>query len=642
MPRSHAQSYFRALHQQKILLSAATFRGLRPTLGRARSRATLIVIRTEGLLTPMLRISRRRFAVAAGVPVALALTAGGLLLAQGAKASNTIAIDVNATQSLGTVSNVATGLNTATYDGHLNDSAVIPALTGAGVDALRYPGGSTADVYHWQTNTNEPGHGVSNPANGFDDFMGIAQKSGASPIITVNYGSGTAAEAAAWVKYANVTKHYGVKYWELGNEVSGDGTYGNQWEYNLKPKGATSYANNIADYITQMKAVDPSIKVGAVLNTYNGWPDGLVASKYGDTADWNTTVLKKDGPRLDFVIVHYYPASSSVDGLFSQNKNIASLISHTRAEINQYAGSNAANVQIMITETNATYEPDSVPAALYAADTYMTFLQNGVDNIDWWDLHNGPEPTASKLPDGLTNYDDGGLLSSGGCGGACEPTANTPFPAYYGVQAVGAFATPGAKMVSTTSSNSTVTSYAVKTATGLNLMLVNHSAQASEPVSISYSGFNAASVTSAQQFSDATKKLQQISGVNASALTLPAYSITILKLSSSNVAPRPSCTVTADAVTWYGGYTENVKITNNGPATTNWKITFGLPAHELVTASWNLTHSQTGSTVTSQAVSYDKTIASGATLPFGFNATDAGTTAARPTWFALNGVRCTN
>jgi hypothetical protein len=602
----------------------------------------MIIIRTEGCPVPMLRISRRRFVVAAGVPAVLALTAGGLLLAQGAKASNTITIDVNATRSLGTVSNAATGVNTATFDGHLNDSAVIPALTGAGVDALRYPGGSTADAYHWQTNTTVDGLGYANPNNGFDDFMGIAQKTGASPIITVNYGSGTAAEAAAWVKYANVTKRYGVKYWELGNEVSGDGTYGSAWEHEEKPKGATTYANNIADYITQMKAVDPSIKVGAVLNTPGSWPDGLVATQYGDTADWNTTVLKKDGPKLDFVIIHYYPTSHSEADLLTQYTNIASLISHARTEIDQYAGSNAPNIQIMITETDSSYEYDSVPAALYAADSYMTFLQNGVANIDWWDLHNGPESTTSTLPDGLTEYGDGGLLSAGGCnGGACEPAANTPFPAYYGLQAVGGFATPGAEMVGTTTSDSTVSTYAVKTATGLNLMLVNHSAQTSEPVSISYSGFNASSVTSAQQFSDATKKLQQISGVNASALTLPAYSITVLKLSASSTAPSASCTVTATTSgSWYGGYIENVKITNNGPATSNWTITFGLPADTRVTSSWNLTHSQTGSTVTSQAVSYDKTIAAGGTLPFGFVTAGSVKNVAQPTWYALNGVRC--
>jgi cellulase/cellobiase CelA1 len=95
------------------------------------------------------------------------------------------------------------------------------------------------------------------------------------------------------------------------------------------------------------------------------------------------------------------------------------------------------------------------------------------------------------------------------------------------------------------------------------------------------------------------------------------------------------------SVSWPGGYTENVKITNAGlNAVSDWKITFGLPARERVTASWNVTHSQRGSTVTAQPVSYDKTIAAGATLPFGFNASDSST-AARPTWYALNGVRCT-
>jgi hypothetical protein len=606
----------------------------------------MITIRTEGSPEPMHRKSRRRFVVAAGVPTVLALTVGGLLVTQGADASHTIAINVDASQSLGVVPSIANGMNTATFDGHLNDSAATSAIAGAGIDALRYPGGSTADAYRWQTNTTVDGLGYANPANGFDDFMGIARKTGASPIITVNYGSGTAAEAAAWVKYANVTKHYGVKYWELGNEIPGDGTYGTAWEHNTKPKGATAYANNIADYITQMKAADPDIKVGAVLTLHNSWPDGLVASAYGDTADWNTTVLKKDGPKLDFVILHYYPTSKSEADLLTQYQSIAAIVKATRAEINQYAGSNASKIQIMVTETDSSFEYDSVPAALYAADSYMTFLQNKVQNVDWWDLHNGPGSTSSRLPDGSTEYGDGGVLSSGGCaGGVCEPAANTPFPAYYGLQAVGGFATPGAEMVGATSSNSAVTAYAVKTSSGMNLMLVNHSAQTSEPVSISYAGFNAANVASAEQLSDANKKLQQIRGMNAHGLTLPAYSITVLKLSSSGGTPAgaASCTVTAGtSVSWPGGYTESVKITNTGStATSTWKVTFGLPAHERVTASWNITHSQRGNTVTAQPVSYDKTIPAGATLPFGFNASDSGT-AAQPTWFDLNGVRCTS
>jgi hypothetical protein len=44
----------------------------------------------------------------------------------------------------------------------------------------------------------------------------------ADPIITVKVGTGTAAEAAAWVHYANVVKTYGIRYWQIGNEMEGN------------------------------------------------------------------------------------------------------------------------------------------------------------------------------------------------------------------------------------------------------------------------------------------------------------------------------------------------------------------------------------------------------------------------------------
>ena len=481
----------------------------------------------------MFRISRRRFVVAATGPAVLALIAGGFLLAQGAKADNTIAVEVNAGSSLGAIPSSALGVNTGVFDGDLNDGATTTALENADVDALRYPGGSTSDAYDWQNNSTVSGQGYANPSNDFDDFMGIANKVGASPVITVNYGSGTAAEAAAWVTYANVTKGYGIKYWELGNEVYGDGTYGADWEYNTKSKGATAYADNIEDYITQMKAADPTIKVGAVLTAYGDWPDGLVAGSYGDTADWNETVLKTDGANINFVILHSYPSSNSEAGMLAQYENIANMVKQTRAEINEYAGSNAPNIQIMVTETNSGYEYDAPATALYAADTYMTFLENGVSNVDWWDLHNGAG-TISTDPDGQTDYGDGAILSTGNCvGSTCEPAADTPFPSYYGIKAVGDFAPAGAEMLATTSSDDTVTSYAVQRSDGgVNLLLVNHSSSTSEPISLGYDDFTPGEVTSAEQFSQASPTLTSLSGVSANGLTLPPYSVTVLKLSS--------------------------------------------------------------------------------------------------------------
>ena len=605
------------------------------------------------------RISRPCFVAAVGGPVAIALAFGGVLAAESAKATGTISVAVNAGSGLGTIPSTANGVNTAVFDGHLNDASAATALTNAGVDALRYPGGSTSDVYDWQNNSVVSGQSYANPSNDFDDFMGIANKVGAAPIITVNYGSGTAAEAAAWVKYADVTKNYGVKYWELGNEVYGDGTYGTSWEYNTKSKGATAYADNIADYITQMKAADSSIKVGAVLTTYGNWPDGKIATNYGDTADWNQTVLQKDGANIDFVILHYYPTSTTEAGMLTQYQNIATIIKQTRAEINEYAGSNASNIQIMITETDANYELDSAPSALFAADTYMTFLENGVDNVDWWDLHNGTA-TVSSDADGTTDYGDEGLLSNGSCSGStCEPAADTLFPTYYGLQAVGNFATSGAEMVSTTSSDSTVTAYAVKQSNGaVNVMLVNHSSSASEPVSLAYSGFTPSSVTSAEQFSEATKKLTTLSGISASGLTLPAYSITVLKEAgaagggtatstpSASASPSTSASSTACAVTatktddWGNGYTENLTIKNTGSAAvSNWKLAFAFPGNQSIYNGWSATYHQSGTAVLAHPVSYDGTIAAGASVTIGYSATYSGSDTP-PTWYALNGAYC--
>ena len=45
------------------------------------------------------------------------------------------------------------------------------------------------------------------------------------------------------MRYANVTKGYGVKYWEIGNEVYGNGHYGADWEAdNHADKSPTGYA----------------------------------------------------------------------------------------------------------------------------------------------------------------------------------------------------------------------------------------------------------------------------------------------------------------------------------------------------------------------------------------------------------------
>ena len=114
----------------------------------------------------------------------------------------TVNVSVNADEGLGTI---------PSWDSQMNVPQVQGLLQQAGVEMLRYPGGSYGDIYNWQDNT-APGGYVA-PGTDFDSFMGTVKKIGAQPMLIANYGTGTPAEAAAWVQYANITKGYNAKYW---------------------------------------------------------------------------------------------------------------------------------------------------------------------------------------------------------------------------------------------------------------------------------------------------------------------------------------------------------------------------------------------------------------------------------------------
>jgi hypothetical protein len=90
----------------------------------------------------------------------------------------------------------------------------------------------------------------------FESFMAWLPSCGpnAKPLITINFGTGTPQEAAAWVHYANVVRGYGIKDWEIGNEMDGN------WETG-GPLSAKDYARRYILFYQAMKAEDPGIHV---------------------------------------------------------------------------------------------------------------------------------------------------------------------------------------------------------------------------------------------------------------------------------------------------------------------------------------------------------------------------------------------
>jgi hypothetical protein len=500
---------------------------------------------------PAPRFLRRALAVAAGT----ALVTAGLTAVppapHAAAATSTDAVTVNATSGLGTIPPGAIGLNTAVYDSNMNDAPIPGLLKAAGIDALRYPGGSYSDIYNWQTSTAADGGYVA-PGTTFSDFMSTASSAGAQPIITLNYGTGTPALAAAWAQNADVTNSYGIKYWEVGNEVYGNGTYGANWEtdshcdtslngtpvttgsepsqtYNCGP---AEYAAGVKQYLSAVHAADANAKVCAVLTTPGFWPDGVTNSEYPQS--WNQTVLTALGSATQCVIVHYYPGGSSTAGMLTDPQDIAGIVSTLHSEISQYAGiSNAASVPVLVTETNSTIDTDTQPGALFAADMYMTWLENGVTSVDWWNEHNGAG-TVSTV-DGATDYGDQGIFSNASSsGGTAEPAADTPFAPYYGIEMLTKLGSPGDEMVTATSGNALVRVHAVRRADGsLDVLIDNEDPASSYTVNLTYTGFTPSGSPTVYTLGNNATSITSATQNSAASVTVAPYTLTVIQVPGS-------------------------------------------------------------------------------------------------------------
>ncbi|MEV4281825.1 cellulose binding domain-containing protein [Actinoplanes xinjiangensis] len=471
-------------------------------------------------------------------------------------------IDIDVRAGLATIGSTAVGVNHAIWDSQLGTPAVADLLADAGVTMVRYPGGSYADIYHWRDHT-APGGYVA-PDTDFDTFMAGARRTGAEPMIIANYGTGTAQEAADWVRYANITKGYGATWWTIGNENYGNGHYGAAWEADdHADKSPKEYAANVVAYSAAMKAVDPTIKVGAVLTMPGNWPDGIVGA--GDTGTWNQEVLTRAGSAIDFVDVHWYPGGGTPAETLTRTAHIQDAVHLLRGQIDRYAGTNADRIQISMTETNVEVGRTTQPGALFLADVYSGLLAQGVFTVQWWNVHNGLG-TVTEVA-GETDYGDYGLLSSGNCNAddtVCQPPLNTPFAPYHALSLVGDLARAGDRFVGTGSDNSLVSAHAVRRANGdLAVLLVNKDPDAAHTVSLNYQGFEpAAGAPTVASFGNGDDRVQTGTGGSAAVQTLAPYSVSLVTVrsgrtgSGSPKAPgRPSATVTdrTATISWPAG-----------------------------------------------------------------------------------------
>ncbi|MFE9959631.1 cellulase family glycosylhydrolase [Micromonospora sp. NPDC005299] len=121
------------------------------------------------------------------------------------------------------------------------------------------------------------------------------------------------------------------------------------------------------------------------------------------------------------------------------------------------------------------------------------------------------------------------------------------------------------------------------------------------------------------------------------ALALAATAV----LPSTNAMAATGCAVTYTTNSWQGGFTATVTVKNLGDPVKGWTLGFSFPdAGQRVTQGWSATWQQSGSAVTARSMSYNGSLATGASTTVGFNGSWTGANPA-PTAFTLNGTACT-
>jgi hypothetical protein len=430
--------------------------------------------------------------------------AGITLIAAPAPAA--VHVGVNAAQTVRTVDSRVFGINTAAWDGALDSPSTISVLTNINNQVLRWPGGSWGDGYHW---TNEPWQDGATSARNWGsfstNFIHVATNTHAQAFIIVNYGSSTPAEAAFGVRMFNVTNHAAFKYWEVGNEVGG----GWETDYNTnapyQAHDPWTYAQRFTDYYNQMKAVDPTIKIGAVADTtedgtsnYTNHP--VVNPRTGVTHNgWTPvmlTYMRSNNVTPDFLICHDYAPGDGDTYNLLWTKTWASHAASMRQMLNDYLGSNVAtNVELNGTEFGPSGDQQwiSLVGGLFYADMIGQILQTEFNTLLWWDLRNGQGTLAN--PDNAlygwrTNSSGLTLTDEGILNGNVTPPDPNCYPSYYCMKLMQHFARGGDTVVTVTNDYKLLGTYAVRRTNGvLTMLVVNKSSYASLNTTINLAGY---------------------------------------------------------------------------------------------------------------------------------------------------------
>jgi len=195
----------------------------------------------------------------------------------------------------------------------------------------RFPGGNYVSNHDWRDAIGDPDKrpprwdyawNVMQPNDvGTDEFMVLCDLLDVEPYISVNAGFGEARSAADLVEYTNGLvdtpmgalraqnghpEPYGVRWWNIGNEMYG------WWQLGYMALGQYVIKHNL--FAKAMRRVDSTIKIiasGAMPNEMTVTTNarrvtGNVLAEFGTESDWTGGLLAHCFDYIDVISEHYY------------------------------------------------------------------------------------------------------------------------------------------------------------------------------------------------------------------------------------------------------------------------------------------------------------------------------------------------
>jgi len=465
-------------------------------------------------------------------------------------------LDINTTQTVRRADARWFGFNCLLYDGAFDSPATLAALRESGWTTLRY-GGSPANGYHWASNTSFDY--TWEWQTSFMDFMQVATNVGGPVMIAVNYGTGTAAEAAGWVRHANITNGFGIRYWEIGNE-----NYG-LWEAdsNTFPHDAYTYAVRSQDYLAQMRAADPTIRVGVVIAAgedtgINGYTSHPAANSRNGTVHYGWTpvllsTLKRLNVTPDFLVYHYYPQDTMGESdplLLRSATRWAGAAGDLRQQISDYFGPGGNNIELLITENNSNAgdqgkQSTSLVNGLYLADSLGQVMHTEFNAFVWHSLRHSAIWTNGNVDASLYGwrmYGTSGVLGAQ----TAQTDLNTRYPTFYAAKLLRSFVSEDDSILSATSDYPWLAVYAVRRASGaVNVLVINKDPGLTATAQLALEGFTPGAAATIRSYGipndeaartngppaaqDITTDILATAGTNFTR-TFPPYSLTLLAL----------------------------------------------------------------------------------------------------------------